>query len=335
MENTVEQVNAAANAATNAMHMAQQAAEAANVAAAANYSTGLGKLFKKPDEYDGKDKSACTDFLAQVRLFIAGNIHLFVNDAAKISFVATYLRGRAFSWIEPYLSRPEDAMMSNFEYFALEMVRALGDPDRTHTMTKRLRALKQTTSCVNFRTEFDSISQYLDINEPGLKTYFYDGLKPEVKDALALVVEEPENFKAFQDLCVRIDNRLYERKQESRGNSNFGKVNNNNHARANMTDSHAARKPAPIYEARPQIYTKNVSMPMTMDIDASVTRKFKPLTPAERQHRITNNLCLYCGKAGHRATECPVKTQRPARIQATLSAPADKSARTVVKKSEN
>ena len=33
-------------------------------------------------------------------------------------------------------------------------------------------------------------------------------------------------------------------------------------------------------------------------------RKKGRLTPAERKHRIDNNLCLYCGKPGHRAITC-------------------------------
>ena len=28
------------------------------------------------------------------------------------------------------------------------------------------------------------------------------------------------------------------------------------------------------------------------------------LTPGEQQHRIDNNLCLYCSKPGHKAIEC-------------------------------
>lgn len=328
MEESLGQATTAANAATNAMLMAQQAAEAANVAANSNYSSGLGKLFNKPDEYDGKDKAACTDFIAQVRLFIAGNQHLFINDAAKISFVATYLRGRAFSWIEPYLHRSGDAMMLDFEYFAREMIRALGDPDRSHTMTKRLRALKQTTSCANFRTEFDSISQYLDNNEAGLKTYFYDGLKPEVKDALALVVDEPDTFQDFQNLCVKIDNRLYERKQEARG----GFVKPPQHKTHHHNNNQRRVPPRPDF--KPQMHVRQVSMPMTMDIDASTERRFKPLTPTEKQHRIQNNLCLYCGKAGHRVNDCPAKRPK-ARIQATLTAPIDKTGRITNVKSEN
>ena len=33
-------------------------------------------------------------------------------------------------------------------------------------------------------------------------------------------------------------------------------------------------------------------------------RKKGRLTPAERKHRMDNNLCLYCGKPGHRAIAC-------------------------------
>ena len=36
---------------------------------------------------------------------------------------------------------------------------------------------------------------------------------------------------------------------------------------------------------------------------ATPRRKGK-LTPAERKHRMDNNLCLYCGKEGHKAIEC-------------------------------
>ena len=45
-----------------------------------------------------------------------------------------------------------------------------------------------------------------------------------------------------------------------------------------------------------------------VEINATQNRgKFQKkgrLTPAERKHRIDNNLCLYCGKPGHRAIAC-------------------------------
>ena len=33
--------------------------------------------------------------------------------------------------------------------------------------------------------------------------------------------------------------------------------------------------------------------------------KDRKLTPQEHQHRMDNSLCLFCGKTGHIAKECP------------------------------
>jgi hypothetical protein len=48
--------------------------------------------------------------------------------------------------------------------------------------------------------------------------------------------------------------------------------------------------------------------PLNAEINATQTKgKFQRrgcLTPGERKHRMDNNLCLYCGKLGHKAIEC-------------------------------
>jgi hypothetical protein len=48
-----------------------------------------------------------------------------------------------------------------------------------------------------------------------------------------------------------------------------------------------------------------------MDLDAM---RFKKLTPAEKQHRRDNGLCLYCGGDDHFASACPKKTTRLAAV---------------------
>ena len=47
-----------------------------------------------------------------------------------------------------------------------------------------------------------------------------------------------------------------------------------------------------------------------MDLDSTATRKFKPLTDAKKKHRRENNLCMYCGKAGHMAAQCNLKNSK-------------------------
>ena len=46
-----------------------------------------------------------------------------------------------------------------------------------------------------------------------------------------------------------------------------------------------------------------------MDLSASKGPK-KPLTPEERKYRFNNNLCLYCGKPGHRIMDHKTTIQR-------------------------
>ena len=43
------------------------------------------------------------------------------------------------------------------------------------------------------------------------------------------------------------------------------------------------------------------------------------LTPQERQRRLDNSLCLFCGKIGHMAKECPKSTAIAARARAAVA----------------
>lgn len=296
------------------MNHAAQATQAAEAAAAAHARCAtlhFGKVLNKPQEYDGKDRNACATFLAQARLYIFGNATLFPNEQTKVLFVATYLRGKAFSWVEPKLLLGEEKvpMLRDFEMFCAEMVRALGDPDREKQMAKKLNALQQTGSCASYRTEFENISQYLQWDKPALKSRFYEGLKPDVKDTLSYVLEEPDDLAKFQDLCVKLDNRIYERKTDAK------KENKNK-----TVSSTKAINPSTTTQTTSTTRITQSNDSSAMDLDATRSKPFKPLTPAEKQRRRDNNLCLYCGEAGHRADGCP-KKHKSVKIHATLTGP--------------
>lgn len=279
----------------------------------------LGKLLNKPSEYDGNDRNKCNTFVAQVKLYIGGNPEVFPNEGSKVLFAATYLRGRAFNWFEPFLARAQDPILSNFDLFIETLLIAFGDPELQKTMMRKLKALRQTTSAANYRTEFEGYVQYLNLGENALKEYFYDGLKDSIKDVIADIPAEfePTGFDAFKSWCVRIDSRQHDRKMENKGGARiFAK------AKEGLTRNAVAIRAPP----RSSFTVRNDG-PQPMELDAGLTRRFKPLTPAEKKRRFENNLCLYCGKDGHRAGDCPMKSSNNlnrssatprVRIQATM-----------------
>jgi hypothetical protein len=243
----------------------------------------------KPPEFDGKDKHQCSSFLSHVRLYIHGNPTLFHDEASKVIFAASYLRGSAFAWFEPHLNREHDPVCTNFELFAAELMHNLGDPDRERTMTRQLQNLYQTTSTAAYTTTFFSISSLLAWNDDALRAQFYRGLKPDVKDALALANVDPATVQDLAKLATRLDNRIHERRMEQKPG-----------IRTNQQPSYPVRSgfQAPGHTS---------STPTQMEVDAAKSKGYKPLTPEEKKHRRDNNLCLYCGKPGHLVSQCPNK----------------------------
>lgn len=293
------------------------------------HTSRLGKLLNKPETYDGKDRAKCQTFISQLKLCIGGNSEIFPRDEDKVLFAATYLRDKAFTWFEPRMNKLDDPILHNFNLnlFCETLLYSLGDPELKKTMMRKLKGLKQTTSVANYRTEFESVAQYLTIGNDALKEYFYDGLRDSVKDVIADLPSdfEPTDFDAFKSWCVRIDSRQYDRKLEGRGEH---KGSNRDHGKTYSTPRVATvniRAPPARTFIAPVTTTYNGPQPM--DLDASSSKRFKPLTPEERKRRYDNNLRLYCGKAGHRAGDCPEKKKikgfTRGRINATLTGPHD------------
>ena len=237
----------------------------------------LGKLLHKPEPYDGKDRSKCQTFISQVKLYISGNADIFPADEDKVLFAATYLRNKAFTWFEPRMNKLEDPILHSFELFCESLLHSLGDPELKKTMMRRLKGLKQTSSVANYRTEFESVAQYLTIGEDALKEYFYDGLRDSVKDVIADLPAdfEPVDFDSFKSWCVRIDSRQYDRKLENRGEPRGGRDHGRSFPRSNFPRVANIQVRAP----RPAPVSSTYNGPQPMDLDATRgSKRFKPLT---------------------------------------------------------
>ncbi|KAJ7134242.1 hypothetical protein C8R44DRAFT_610121 [Mycena epipterygia] len=115
------------------------------------------------------------------------------------------------------------------------------------------------------------------------------GLKESVKDVLVPIFPRPTTMKEWEKPVLAIDNNIFQRNNERKHSGNTPVVINPIPPSSSTATSSS---------------TSNEVVPM--DIDAVRTDgTFRgKLTPEERQARLKNNLCLYCGKSRHVVNDC-------------------------------
>jgi hypothetical protein len=223
---------------------------------------------------------------------------------AKLSKAISYMRGNARQWASPLIDLTTGQIRpgTTYENFTRALTSAFGDPDEVRTAERKLDSLRQTSSCSAYVAQFLSLASLLpgfETNKAAWILKFRKGLKPELKELLLSVLDEPEDFDEFTTLCVKLDNKLHAHTAEKRqntGNSSSGPK------KPNQNPSPSSSRPAPNTTK-----TSYGTAPGPMELDS--TRR-GPLTEKEKKYRRENNLCLYCGGEGHFAAACPTKKKK-------------------------
>ena len=252
------------------------------------------KKAKLPDEFKG-DRTSVNSFLIQLTIYFENRSSEFTNDYDRILFASSFFRDKALSWLRPqlefYLERLRNPnsvyvpMFDTYESFVRQLRVTFGDINEQATAERELRMLRQTKSVGFYTSEFQRIASILQWDEKALIYAFYAGLKETVKDEIARV-GRPDSLNDLIHFATQIDARLFERLREQRFEN-----------KQNQPQLTPVRY-LPVRTSKP-----GPTFPEPMDLSASTSRRSK-LTSSEREHRIKNNLCLYCGQAGHKVSTC-------------------------------
>src|SRR5882724_7734968 len=178
----------------------------------------------------------------------------------------------------------------------------------SHQATKYFIKFQQLAACVQW-------------GEAALHRQAYNGLAKRIKDDM-VHHEKPNTLSGIRKLVQAIDARYWEQHGEvsceTRASGTSG----------NKTKQKSDSSKSDIKSGKGSLHSKqkNNNSGFTQG-KGSTSKQKKPtpdlsskdgkLTPQERQRRLDNKLCLFCGTSGHVAKDCPKSTSASSKARAS------------------
>lgn len=247
-----------------------------------------------PERFSG-DSGDCRPFLVQCDLHFNQLPAAFPTEQSKIAFVISHLTGRAAAWATAEWAR-DSAVCKSITLFTETLKKIFDHTTPSREAARALVHLKQNQRRVaDYAIEFRTLAADSGWNELALLDAFLHGLSDSVKDQLA-PLELPTDLDSTIAIAIRIDNRLQERIKEKKLNALH----------------------LPHQEGRHNFSQRGLvsTQPVNYDPSGPSTSPEEPmqlgrtkLSAAERQRRLREGRCFYCGELGHLLAACPAKGQ--------------------------
>ena len=274
------------------------------------HTSTKGPNIRAPDTFHGTDTTKLKPFLSQCRLAFKADPHRYATEESKLMYAGSYLDSVAKKWFEPFLflepgMKDYPAYLDTFASFETELIKLFGGPDEEATAEYHLSKLRMRDNhqVSRYITDFRRYQTLLDWDDKALAYQFRKGLPPRILDELACRDDKPTSLANLQQVALKIDLRYWERQRE----------------KADFSHPAADKPVKPVVN---QVTTKTTfigsSTPKTNN-NSTLTREGH-IKPDEYRRRKENNLCLYCGEAGHPRDKCPKSKPREDKPKVELRA---------------
>ena len=238
-----------------------------------------------PTPYSGTPEQ-CKGFLLQCSLALEMQPARFPTERSRMAYIVSLLTGRALQWAEGVWSHG-GPMMDTLDSFLAHFTEVFGIPEGDSLNQAKLHAIRQGKSSVtDYALQFRTLAAASGWNEAALLTTFRQGLEPSLRLQLS-AYDDAIGLDRFIQLAIRVSHRRESCLQDLR----------------TTPSAHAPSS------------TNATSGSPAEPMQVNTTR----LTPAERQKRMSQGLCLYCGGSNHLIAQCTVRPPRP--LVSTVCAP--------------
>ena len=283
----------------NCLASAPSPAPAPTSAAAAAHTNDRAEKITDPDKFDGS-REKLKSFKDPLMLKTSGNAARFPNTQHKLRYAYLFLTGKTQRRMQIHLHKSTDdhgeeafeILFDSFTAFLAALNCHFCDPDEKHTAALTLDKLRQANR--EFGTYYSDFQELIDIletmDDTSRRHALKCGLKHKILSALTIYpTSKDESFDEYVERLNELDCRLWALATHT----------------CNQHCSQVPRTltPATVVATPATAGTATGTAAGPMDLSAARGK----LTPAERQRRRTQVLCMYCGGVSHFAAECPAR----------------------------
>ena len=254
-----------------------------------------------PKCFEG-DFDLCKVFIAQCEIAFKHQPSKYRTQDDMIAFIVSHLGGKALKWAVAAIERDSN-LSHDYAEFCREFKFIFDHPSDGPDAAARLHAIQQgSRSVADYTVEFKTLAAQSGWGDKALMSAYKRGLSRSIKEWL--MKDRPTSYSELVRLALDMDDCLreerYERNQERghRPSSSPRTSPTSGWSAVASSSSQYSSPPTPSSAARP-------SGEEPMQIGRS------RLTPAQREQRMRDKLCLYCGRSGHFVGSCPTRPGEP------------------------
>ncbi|KAH0611508.1 uncharacterized protein H6S33_010773 [Morchella sextelata] len=256
-----------------------------------------------PEVFKGdRDRERLHLFKQQMKIKLLGNADRYPTLQSKLSYAFSRLEGVAANQFLQYVGEEGIALPSMLRFYEV-LDTAFGDPDRMRTARRNLRNIRQRNrTFADYFAEFQRYAAESGMDEVSRIEALMEGINAELDESM-IHHDTPATVNACATLLQRLDNRrrAAEAKRGSKKPWTTTTTPAPRPSPASPVSAPRAAAPvanAPVTESHP---SSRPGGDVPMDLSGGRRRP----SPTERNARLVEGRCFYCGGVGHMVRDCP------------------------------
>jgi hypothetical protein len=252
-----------------------------------------------PPEFNGKTTEYAT-FIGHCEFYFMNKPVTFgKNDANKVNFAISRLRGHPSTWAHSLLrANPNNPTLKSWSLFRAELDTLYADPFYMEQVRRDLDALEQKGSARTFAAEFKTLAAIRNLPDDEKIFQFKKKLKGTVQTQLAGLLSIDETFDSLVHKAILVDQALFNAdKAAKKAAKSQNSGSSSSSSRPPQQPQHQPRNNSSSSSggSRNPGFSGGSHSSTTPGSRTPSSTPHPPLSEAEKQYREDNNLCRFCG----------------------------------------